>query len=78
MLKLTCKNCKNEIVVNPYLYAPTIKVEEDPSLYRRTYTAAVKGDYICPSCGAATTELFECPISMGNIEELALRREVHV
>ena len=78
MLKLTCHMCKNEIVVNPYLYAPIIKVEEDPSLYRRTYLATVTGDYVCPSCGATTTELFECPISTSDIVDLALRREVHV
>ena len=78
MLKLTCRMCKNEIVVNPYFYAPMIKVEEDPSLCRRTYTATVTGDYVCPSCGATTTELFNCPISTSDIVDLALRREVHV
>ena len=78
MLKLTCHMCKNENVVNPYLHAPIIRVEDDPILLRRTYTAEVKGDYVCPSCGATTTEVFKCPISMSDIEELALRREVHV
>lgn len=78
MLKLTCRMCKNENVVNPYFYAPIIKVEEDPSLCRRTYLATVTGEYVCPSCGAITTELFECPISTSDITDLALRREVHV
>ena len=78
MIKVTCNQCKNENVVNPYFYAPIIRVIEDPSLCRRTYTANVTGDYVCPSCGATTTELFECPISTGDIVNLALRREVHV
>ena len=78
MIKVTCHMCKNENVVNPYFYAPMIKVEEDPSICRRTYTATVTGDYVCPSCGATTTELFECPISTSDITGLALRREVHV
>ena len=78
MLKLTCHMCKNEIVVSPYFHAPMIRVAEDPSLCRRTYTAEVAGDYVCPSCGATTTELFECPISTSDIVDLALRREVHV
>ena len=78
MLKLTCHMCKNEIVVNPYLHGAIIQVAEDPSLCRRTYTAVVKGDYVCPSCGATTTEVFQCPISRSDIENLALRREVHV
>jgi hypothetical protein len=78
MLKLTCHMCKNEIVVNPYFHAPMIQVVEDPSLCRRTYTATVAGDYVCPNCGAATTESFKCPISTSDIANLALRREVHV
>ena len=78
MLKLTCHNCKNEIVVNPYFYAAMIKVEDDPSICRRGYVAMVTGDYVCPSCGATTTELFQCPITTSDIVELALRREVHV
>ena len=78
MLKLTCHMCNNENVVNPFFHAPQITVEEDPSLCRRAYTATVTGDYVCPSCGATTTELFKCPISTSDITDLALRREVHV
>lgn len=78
MLKITCQCCKNEIIINPYLYAQKIIVEENPLLCQRTYAARVTGDYVCPSCGAQTTEKFECPISISDIIDLALRREVHV
>ena len=78
MIKVTCHMCKNGNVVNPFFHAPQITVEEDPSLCRRTYTAKVAGDYVCPSCGATTTEMFKCPITTSDIIELALRREVHV
>lgn len=78
MLKLTCGICKNEIVVNPYFYAPKIKVEEDPSLCRRIYVATVAGEYFCPSCGATTNQIFECLISTSDIIDLALRQEEHI
>ena len=78
MLKITCQSCKDEIIINPYLYAQTIIVEEDPSLCQRTYTARVAGDYVCPSCGAQVTEMFKCPILRSDIINLALRRETHV
>lgn len=77
MLKIICQSCKNEIVINPYLYAQAIIVEEDPSLYQTTYTARVTGDYVCPCCGAQTTEKFECPILRSDIINLALRQNKH-
>ena len=78
MLKITCQSCKDEIIINPYLHAQKIIVEENPLLCQRTYTARVTGDYVCPCCGAQTTEKFECPISRSDIIDLALRKEIHV
>lgn len=78
MLKLTCKNCKEEVVVNPHIYDATILVEEDPMRMNRGYTARVRSQTICPRCGYNMYGYHICPISTGDIIDLALRREVHV
>lgn len=78
MLRLTCKNCKEEVVVNPHLYDTTILVEEDPMHMRRGYTARVRSETICPRCGNHMYNYHTCPISTSDIVDLALRREVHV
>lgn len=78
MLKLTCKNCKEEVVINPHLYDAIITVEEDPLRLEREYTARVRSETICPRCGHHMYDYHTCPISTSDIIDLALRREVHV
>ena len=78
MLRLTCPDCNNEIVVSPYFHRSEIVIEDDPSMLWRTYIAKVDGRYVCPKCGAMKVETFQCPISSSDVVELALRREVHV
>ena len=78
MLRLTCSNCNNEVVVSPYFHRSTIITEEDPSQCWRTYIAKVDGNFVCPQCGMMKTQTFQCPILTSDVIDLALRREVHV
>lgn len=78
MLKLTCLECKNDVIVNPHLYDPRIVVSEEFLSHEKTYTAKVNGKALCPHCGGDICEIFTCPISTSDIVDLALRREVHV
>ena len=78
MLKLTCQNCKEEVVVNPRLYDAMITVAEDPLCLERGYTARVRSETICPRCGNHMYGYHKCHISTSDVVELALRREVHV
>ena len=78
MLRLTCSNCKNEVIVAPHLYDAMITVEEDPLNLERGYTARVRSEAICPHCGYHMYNHHTCPISSSDVVDLALRREVHV
>jgi hypothetical protein len=78
MLRLTCLNCKNDVVVNPYLYEPRIITSEEFLTHERTYTAKVRGEATCPTCGNHIYETFTCPIYTKDIIDIALRRETHV
>ena len=78
MLRLTCKNCKQEVIINPHLYDAMITIEEDPVHLKREYVAKVRSETICPSCGHHIYNYHNCPISTSDIIDFALRREVRV
>lgn len=78
MLRLTCLNCKSDVVVNPYLYEPRIITSEEFLTHEKTYTAKVRGEATCPACGNHIYETFTSPIYIKDIIDLALRKETHV
>ena len=78
MLKLTCRNCKEEVISNPHLYDVKITTEEGPMRLECVYTARVRSEAICPRCGHHIHDYHTCPISTSDIIDLALRREHHV
>lgn len=76
MLKVTCKHCKEEVIVPLYFYDIRILVEDNPMNMRREYTASALGKAICPCCGNEILEHCKCPITLSDIENLATRRYV--
>lgn len=76
MIKLTCKHCKQEVVVPLYFYDIRILVEDNPNQMNRDYTASALGKAICPDCGYEIHEHCKCPITLSDIEKLATRRYI--
>jgi hypothetical protein len=77
MLKITCDECKQEVVINPHYYDAKITMTDEPIYQTRSFTAVVRSESICPKCGCHLYKYHECPISTSNIIDLALRREIH-
>jgi hypothetical protein len=74
VIEVTCKKCKQEVVVPFYFYDVRILTEDNPTTMVRTYTASACGKAICPLCGNDLREWFSCPISQDDIIELATKR----
>lgn len=78
MLKVDCKNCKEEVIVNMHMSQPTINFYRDEPNDRISWSAHVKGRAICPTCGVEIIKRFESEICLSDVVDLALRRERHV
>ena len=74
MIKVTCKHCKQEVVVPLYFSEAYIHIEDNPQNLQRDYIAMARGRTICPNCGNDIMEFCKCPLYRDDIIDLATRR----
>ena len=75
-MKLTCKNCKEEVDVSMYFYDSQIINQTYFLSNTVEYTAVTRGKAICPLCGHEMHEYFKSAISPREIIELAVGKEM--
>lgn len=51
MKKVICENCKQMIVIEPYIYDERIVTERNIRENNASYTAVANVRFFCPNCG---------------------------
>jgi hypothetical protein len=73
-ISITCINCKEEFITEPYFYNASIIIQRNPSSGSDYRVARVFAKAVCPYCGETNTPVCECDIYERDIIDLAIRR----